>query len=664
MASYLVTGGTGFLGRFLVQRLLDRGGEVHVLVREGSQDKLRRHAERWGAPDRVHALTGDLTAERLGLSDDDVERLRGVDHVVHAAAVYDLTADEEETRSANVDGTRAVVGLAEELGAGRLHLISSVAVAGEYDGFFREDMFDEGQELPTPYHQTKFESEKVVREECGVPWRVYRPAIVVGDSRTGEMDKIDGPYYFFPIIKRLRDLLPRWVPLVGPELGRTNVVPVDWVADAVDHIAHADGLDGQAFHLAHPKGQRSGEVLNAVMEAAHAPTFALRVDKKLLDALPKGVLGMALKLPALQRIRDDLLRDAGIPPEVIPHLSFRPKFDTRDTEKALRGTDISLPELDDYAQVLWDYFNRSMDPLAHQERTLEAAVRDKVVLITGASSGIGRATALQVAQAGGIPLLVSRGREALEEVQAEIAELGGTAHVHTADLSDDESVAALVDEVLEQHGRVHFVVNNAGRSIRRGLTRSWDRMHDFERTMQLNYFGVLRLMLRLLPRMVEAGGGHVVNVSSIGVQTSPPRFSAYVASKAALDAWTDIASSELLGKDVTFTTIHMPLVKTPMIAPTKIYDAFPTITPDEAASMVTDGLSRRPKHIGTRLGTSGEVLSAVAPKLVDQVLHLAYQVMPENTSSKKREDGGDDEDGGKPDAMAVAMANALKGVHW
>ena len=400
------------------------------------------------------------------------------------------------------------------------------------------------------------------------------------------------------------------------------------------------------------------------MRAAHAPTFAVRIDKRLLDALPKGVLSMALKLPALQRIRDDLLRDAGVPPEVVPHLSFRPKFDTRDTERALRGTGIDLPELDDYAAVLWDYFDRSMDPLAHRERTLEAAVRDKIVLITGASSGIGRATALQVADAGGVPLLVSRGREALEEVAAEIAERGGTAHVHTADLSDDDSVASLVDEVIAQHGRVHFVVNNAGRSIRRGLLRSFDRMHDFERTMQLNYFGVLRLMLRLLPHMIEAGGGHVVNISSIGVQVSPPRFSAYVASKAALDAWTDIAASELLGKDVTFTTVHMPLVKTPMIAPTKIYDAFPTISPEEAASMVADGLARRPKHIGTRLGTSGELLSAVAPKLGDQLLHLAYQVMPESTSAKPGEDGGGEEQQQKADPVAVAMATALRGVHW
>src|SRR3712207_4144122 len=155
---------------------------------------------------------------------------------------------------------------------------------------FREDMFDEGQEMPSPYHRTKFESEKLVREQCTVPWRVYRPAIVVGHSRTGEMDKIDGPYYFFKAIQRIRHFLPEWVPLVGLEFGKTNIVPVDYVAAAMDHIAHQPDLDGQAFHLASPKSQRSGEVMNAFARAGHAPQVALRVDRRLTQMLPKGVL--------------------------------------------------------------------------------------------------------------------------------------------------------------------------------------------------------------------------------------------------------------------------------------------------------------------------------------------------------------------------------------
>ena len=229
------------------------------------------------------------------------------------------------------------------------------------------------------------------------------------------------------------------------------------------------------------------------------------------------------------------------------------------------------------------------------------------VVITGASSGIGRSAALKIAAAGGVPLLVARGLEKLEETKAEIEAAGGTAHVYTADLSDMESIDKLVEQILGDHVSVDMIVNNAGRSIRRSITLSLDRFHDFERTMQLNYFGAIRLVMGLIPHMRERKFGHIVNVSSIGVQTNPPRFSAYVASKGALDAWTRVVSSELIGDNISFTTIHMPLVRTPMIAPTKMYDSIPTLTPDEAGDLVCEALRKRPKHIATRLGTFGEV---------------------------------------------------------
>jgi NAD(P)-dependent dehydrogenase (short-subunit alcohol dehydrogenase family) len=204
-----------------------------------------------------------------------------------------------------------------------------------------------------------------------------------------------------------------------------------------------------------------------------------------------------------------------------------------------------------------------------------------------------------------------------------------------------------------------MLVNNAGRSIRRSVALSHDRFHDYERTMQLNYFGTIKLIMGLLPHMQERGSGHVVNVSSIGVQTSPPRFSAYVASKAALDAWTRVVSSEVVGFGVTFTTIHMPLVRTPMIAPTKIYDSFPTITPDEAADMVCEALRSKPKQINTRLGTFGEVAYALAPKAVDQILHMAYKVFPDSAAAKGQADPSE-----KASMEQIAMANLMKGVHW
>src|SRR4051794_31017525 len=630
--AYFVTGATGFIGRHLVEQLLKRDGEIYVLVREGSVEKLQELIERWGpeAKDRIKPVTGDLAEPKLGVSDEQAGELReaGIHHFFHLAAIYDMTAPDERNEELNVAGTRNAVQLANALEANILHHTSSIAAAGEYKGLFREDMFDEGQKLPSAYHRTKFESEKIARTEAKVPWRVYRPAIVVGHSRTGEMDKIDGPYYFFKAIQRLRHWLPEWVPLVGPEFGYTNVVPVDFVAAAMDHIAHQPDLDGQAFHLTNPRSQRAGEVMNQFAKAAHAPQLALRVDKRLTDALPKGTFSMLMKLPPAKEVRRSLLDDFGIPEEVIEHIALKPQFDTRDTERALKNSGIAVPALEEYAHVLWDYWERNLDPDLFKDRSFEGAVNGKTVVITGASSGIGRAAAMKIAEAGGVPLLVARSLDKLEETKREIEDAGGTAYVYSADLSDMEAIDRVVQEILSEHAAVDMLVNNAGRSIRRGIALSLDRFHDFERTMQLNYFGGIKMTMALMPHMKERRFGHVVNVSSIGAQTNPPRFSAYVASKAALDAWTRVVSSETIGDNITFTTIHMPLVRTPMIAPTKIYDAFPTITPDEAADLVCEAIRSKPKTINTRLGTFGEVAYALAPKAVDQVLHMAFKVFP------------------------------------
>jgi NAD(P)-dependent dehydrogenase (short-subunit alcohol dehydrogenase family) len=341
------------------------------------------------------------------------------------------------------------------------------------------------------------------------------------------------------------------------------------------------------------------------------------------------------------------------------HRDFRAKFDARDSQRALSGTGIAVPPLSTYAPRLWDFWERNLDPDLFRDRSLASVIKGKRVLITGASSGIGLETALKVGEAGGEVLLVSRTREKLEEVAKQVEELGGTAHVHPADLSDLEDIDRLAAEVLEQHGGVDVLVNNAGRSIRRSVERSYDRFHDFERTMQLNYFGAIRLTMGLLPHMRERGSGHIVNVSSIGAQTNPPRFSAYVASKAALDAWTRVVSSEVVGDGITFTTIHMPLVRTAMIAPTKMYDSFPTITPDEAGDLVCEALRAKPKQINTRLGTFGEVAYALAPKAVDQVLHMAYKVFPDSAAARGEKDPNE-----KASMEQVAMANLMKGVHW
>ena len=473
-----------------------------------------------------------------------------------------MAADEERNRRLNVQGTQNAVDLANELGAGHFHHVSSIAVAGVHEGLFTEDDFDVDQKLDHPYHRTKYEAEKLVRQRVKGPWRVYRPGIVVGNSKTGEMDKIDGPYYFFKPIQKVRNTLPQWFPLVGLEVGRTNIVPVDYVAAAMDHIAHLPDLDGRAFHLVNPKMQKVGDVMNTFARAGHAPQMVMRVDKRMTDMLPKGVLSYAMKLPALKDIRRSLLADLGVPESVIDYMGLTATFDARDTKRALEGSGIELPPLESYSDKLWDYWERNLDPDLFKDRSFEGAVNGKTVIITGASSGIGLAAAHKIAAAGGIPILVARSMDKLEAAKAEIERAGGTAYAYSCDLADYDSIDAMVEKLFAEHASIDMLVNNAGRSIRRSVEVSYDRFHDYERTIQLNYLGTIKLIMGVLPHMREKKAGHIVNVSSIGVQTNPPRFSAYVASKAALDAFTRVVSSETIGDNVTFTTIHMPLVRT------------------------------------------------------------------------------------------------------
>jgi thioester reductase-like protein len=666
--AYFVTGATGFIGRRLVEGLLaKRQGKVYVLVRETSRSRLDDLVERWAivagasAAGRVVPVVGDLRRPMLGIEAEQAAELRGkIDHFFHLAAVYDMTAPPERNTAVNVGGTTHAVELARALDAKCLHHVSSIAVAGSYKGVFDETMFDEGQRLPSPYHRTKFESERIIREQPYVPWRVYRPGVVVGDSQTGEMDKIDGPYYFFKAIQRLRRVLPEWVPLVGLDLGLTNIVPVDWVAGALEHIAHQPDLDGHAFHLTDPRPQPVGELINQLAEAAHAPKFAVSIDKRLLEPLPKWPLALAGALPPFKQARNLALRELGIPREVLGHMELVPRFDSHDAAQALAGTPLETPPpLQDYVARLWDYWEREMEPEQGRGRTLKEALAGRHVMITGASSGIGRSAALKVAAAGGVPLLVARNVDKLEETRAEIVAAGGTAYVYAADISDMESVEGLLERVLADHRNVDMLVNNAGRSIRRSVALSYERFHDFERTMQLNYFGAIKLIIGLLPHMRERGSGHIVNVSSIGVQTNPPRFSAYVASKAALDAFTRVVSSEVIGDGVSFTTIHMPLVRTPMIAPTKMYDAFPTLSPEEAADMICEALRGRPKEMGTRVGKFGEVAYTISPKMMDRLLHLAYRVFPDSAAAKGQKDVEE-----HVSFEQIAMATLTRGVHW
>jgi NAD(P)-dependent dehydrogenase (short-subunit alcohol dehydrogenase family) len=665
--SYFVTGATGFIGKRLVKALLARrGATVHFLVRPGSESKLAALYDYWGlsgsAKARAVPVTGDLTAKKLGVAADAIKALKGsIDAVYHLAAVYDLSADEEAQVQVNIEGTRHMVEFAKAVDARHVHHVSSIAAAGLYEGVFREDMFSEAEGLEHPYFMTKHESEKIVRTECKVPWTVYRPALVVGDSKTGEMDKIDGPYYFFKLIQRMRQILPPWMPSVGIEGGRINIVPVDFVVASIDHISHGKGdLKGKCFHLVDPVGYRVGDVLDIFSKAAHAPKMNLFVNAALLGFIPKSVKKGMMALAPVRRIRNAVMKDLGLPDDMFTFINFPTRYDRRELDAALKGSGIECPNLRDYAWVLWDYWERHLDPDLFIDRTLRGHVAGKVVLVTGGSSGIGLAAAHKFAEAGAVTVICGRDPDKLDEACEEAKAKGYAFVAYPADIADMVDCDRFVKLLIENHGGVDYLINNAGRSIRRAIESSYDRFHDFERTMQLNYFGCLRVTMGFLPGMVAKRKGHVVNISSIGVLTNAPRFSAYVASKAALDAWTRCASSEYADQGVTFTTINMPLVRTPMIAPTKIYNNVPTLSPEEAADMIAQACIAKPVRIATRLGITGQLLHALVPRVAQIGMNTTFRMFPDSSAAKG------DKAAPKPQlsAEAVAMQQLMRGIHF
>lgn len=660
---YFVTGATGFVGKRLVKKLLARKGSVvYFLMRESSRDKLAGLYEYWGATKaRAIPVFGDLRSARLGVSKDDIKKLtKTIDHFYHLAAVYDMLADADEQIAVNVEGTRNTVDFANAIQAGILHHVSSIAAAGMFEGIFREDMFDEAENLDHPYFATKHESEKIVRNETKGAWRVYRPGLVVGDSKTGEMDKIDGPYYFFKLIQRIRQLLPPWMPTIGIEGGRINIVPVDYVVNAMDHISHLPKLDGRAFHLTDPEPMRVGEVLNTFCRAAHAPTMSIRINAALFGFIPKSIKKGVFALSPVRRVRDAVMKDLGLPPDLMTFVNYPTRFDNRDTAQALKGAGIACPPLEKYAAPVWDYWERNLDPDLFIDHTLRGQVAGKVVLVTGGSSGIGLAAAHKLAEAGAITIICGRDEDKLLEAKKEVAARGFELITYAADLSDMADCDRFAQVLIANHGGVDVLVNNAGRSIRRAIESSYDRFHDFERTMQLNYFGALRLTMALLPSMTAKKRGHVINISSIGVLTNAPRFSAYVASKAALDAWTRCASSELQDLGIKFTTINMPLVRTPMIAPTKIYQNVPTLSPEEAADLIAEAIVWKPVRIATRVGIFGQVLHALLPRVAQIVLNTSFRMFPDSDAAK----GGDGKKAPQMSSEQIAMQQLLRGVHF
>lgn len=293
---------------------------------------------------------------------------------------------------------------------------------------------------------------------------------------------------------------------------------------------------------------------------------------------------------------------------------------------------------------------------AKLKKLFNQKVDGKTIIVTGASSGIGLTVSKHLAQAGAHVLLLARTKETLDEVKAEIEANGGKASVFPCDLNDMESIDTVSKEILASVDHIDILINNAGRSIRRAVHESIDRFHDFERTMQLNYFGAVRLVLNVLPHMMQRKDGQIINISSIGVLANATRFSAYVASKAALDAFSRCLSAEVHSHKIAITSIYMPLVRTPMIAPTKIYKYVPTLSPEEAADLIAYAIVKRPKKIATHLGRLASITYAIAPDINNILMSIGFNLFPSSTASVGKQE--------KLNLIQRAYARLFPGEHW
>ncbi|PJE80886.1 Fatty acyl-CoA reductase [invertebrate metagenome] len=659
---YFLTGATGFLGTHLLSRLIARNGVIHILVRDPDSKSCQLLLERYNDyKNNIHLYKGDLSQPTLGMNSDDIKTLSSLKaEFFHLAAIYDISAPSESQATANISGTRNALDCAVAIKARCFHFVSSIAAAGLYQGEFKEDMLDEAGPLDNAYFRTKHEAEKVVRAEQRISWRIYRPGMVIGDSRTGEINKVDGPYYLFQSLRVLRDSIPEWLPLVGFEGGYFNLVSVDYVVDVMDYIAHQDNLDGKCFHITDPKPRRLGELINLFADAARAPKMSMRIDGSRLNPILTMFIKSISSMGSVRKFGKMLLQELKIPEEVTMFLNYPTQFDRTNTDKALEGSGIRFKPLEEYVRVIWNFWEQHLDEERLDPVNVVKQLTGKTILITGASSGIGKATALQLAETGAKLLLVARNQEALEGLAAAVRDHGGQAYVYCADLVSEENTFNVVEKINKEHGGVDILINSAGRSIRRSVEHSYDRLHDFRRTMEINYFGALRLILAFLPGMVERKSGHIINVSSIAVLAGNARFSAYTASKSALDAFTRSAAGEYADKNVKFTTINMPLVQTPMIAPTKLYNNVPTLTPEQAAGLLVKAIVQKPARIATRLGIFSQVLYELLPDVSRLIMNTGYNLFPDSAAAL----GKDREVAQKPTPEQKFLVNMLKGVNW
>jgi thioester reductase-like protein len=622
-----MTGATGFIGRHVLELLLARKETVYCLVRKPSEDRLQEIALKLQhLKGRVVPLCGDLTQPRFGLDTEKLVELSeaGIDHFFHIAALVDLSADSEALARANVEGTRNAIDVALAVEAGCLHYVSSVAVAGHYEGTFTEGMLEQAERLGDPYASTKHDAEALVRAEYSRPYRIYRPSVVVGHSETGEIDKVDGLYLMFRGIQRLRESIPGWVPRIGIETGSLNVVPVDYVAKAIDHIAYAKDLDGKTFHLVDPQHHKTSEIVDEICKAAKAPTFSTFLKLPPVPEPLARLIDASEQLPGVRRASDALLAELGIPRRLIGYFGHSTEYSCEETLKALAGSGIEVPPLESYAVRLWEFWEKNLSRMPARNARLARAVEGKRVLIAHAGCRLETSVAQQLAASGAKVMLVDSDAVVLEELKAQITRAGGEAYAYRSDLGSKADRAALLARVLEQHAGIDLLICGSSEALVR-KPKALEALDTAacEAALAAHYVASVDLALGLLPGMRERETGHLVLLAPLAIDGGADPAEAGAA--AALDAFATALAPELSSAGVSVTSAHVPPLK-----PATGSAPLAAVDLERAAEVVCDALIQRPRRASTWLGTATEVTRAASP----QTLEIASSLLARLPASR------------------------------
>ncbi|KZX58066.1 hypothetical protein A3709_20865 [Halioglobus sp. HI00S01] len=641
----VVTGATGFLGTQIVDRLLTEGGtELHLVVRNQETKSAvakiglwRESADRTSSSITLHNL--DLTQEF-----EIPAEARGAKHVFHCAGLYDMSAPEALLFDVNVKGTENLLNaLSRADFKGVFHHVSTLAVAGDYSGKFKEAMFDEKQNFKHPYSESKYVSELRVREERNFETRIYRPAAIMGDSNTGYADRFDGLYYMLNPLKSLLATMPKLLPLPLPRgLAKMALVTVDFAANSIVDIAMSD-TEENTFHITDGKNYDMADIVKAYVEEIDPRRTILRIESWMIMPMIERWIKPFAKLKTIDNLRASYERLCNIPTGAFDGFNPNLTVDASRTLAIAESKGRNVPTLKTYAKTTMAYFNSQEENV--RRLTNEKYVSGRKVVVTGASSGIGESLAYQLSAMGAEIVLVSRTEKDLNRVADQIQIQGGTAHVVQADLGDRDSVANLIETIKRDHSDVTMLFNNAGVSVRKRIDERLDRPDDLYRTAEVNYLGPACLMLGLIPLFKANGQGHIINSLSTVASYPVPRFGAYSASKAALGAWSQVTAIEYMADNIYTTDVYLPLVRTRMIEGTSEYqdsDYSYMIGPEKAASDMLLNLSHKPREVNFGLKAL-PVVKAAAPDLNTVYLNAIYRMFPDDDKDGVGEYAGERE---------------------